>query len=187
MDGDKKISYGELDARANQFAHLLRSSGVGPDTPVGLYMQRSIDLAIGALAILKAGGAFVPIDPSYPPNRVSMLLSDSGASLVVTQECLAGKIPEGSWKYVAMNQEGLDSARYSRVAPPSNTKPSDLAYIIFTSGSTGRPKGVMVTHANLLNLIAWHQRRTSKSIRGSTTVYIRSPTICISRPSSVKM
>ena len=171
VDGDKKISYGELDARANQFAHLLRSSGVGPDTPVGLYMQRSIDLAIGALAILKAGGAFVPIDPSYPPNRVSMLLSDSGASLVVTQECLAGKIPEGSWKYVAMNQEGLDSARYSRVAPPSNTKPSDLAYIIFTSGSTGRPKGVMVTHANLLNLIAWHQRSFNVTPTDRGTLY----------------
>src|SRR5436309_2795586 len=114
IDGNKKISYLELDARANQLAHLLRASGVGPEIPVGLYMQRSIDLAIGALAILKAGGAYVPIDPSYPSNRVAMLLQDSGASLVVTQECMAGKSPEGVWKLIVMKEEGLDSAHYSR-------------------------------------------------------------------------
>ena len=116
--GGQQISYGELDARANQLAHLLRSSGVGPDIPVGLYMQRSIDLAIGALGILKSGGAYVPLDPSYPVNRVSMLLEDSGASLVVTQQCLAARIPGGRWRSVVLDHDGLDSARYSRVRSP---------------------------------------------------------------------
>jgi len=87
-----------------------------------------------------------------------MLLQDSGAPLVVTQSCLADKIPKGAWKSVVLDGDGLDSARYSRVPPVTNTKSGDLAYIIFTSGSTGRPKGVQVTHANLLNLVSWHRR-----------------------------
>jgi amino acid adenylation domain-containing protein len=169
--GGQQISYGELDARANQLAHLLRSSGVGPDIPVGLYMQRSIDLAIGALGILKAGGAYVPLDPSYPANRISMLLEDSGASLVVTQQCLAAKIPGGRWTSVVLDQEGLNSARYSRVPSQTNTKSNDLAYIIFTSGSTGRPKGVMVSHANLVNLISWHRGAFNITPADRATLY----------------
>ena len=169
--GARKISYRELDARANQLAHLLRSSGVGADVPVGIYMQRSIDLAVGALGILKAGGAYVPLDPSYPANRVSMLLEDSGASLVVTQSCLAGEIPQGAWKSIVRSQEGLDSTRYSRVPPPSSTKSGDLAYIIFTSGSTGRPKAVTVTHANLQNLISWHRRAFNVTPADRATLY----------------
>jgi amino acid adenylation domain-containing protein len=158
VSGNKKISYGELDAGANQLAHFLRSSGVGPNIPVALHMQRSIDLAVGALGILKAGGAYVPLDPSYPAHRVSVLLQDSGAPLVVTQSCLAGKIPKGAWKSIVLDGDGLDSACHSTVPPVTSTKSDDLAYIIFTSGSTGRPKGVLVTHANLLNLVSWHRR-----------------------------
>jgi amino acid adenylation domain-containing protein len=156
--GNKKISYAELDTRANQLAYLLRSSGVGTDVPVGLCMQRSIDLAVGALGILKAGGAYVPLDPSYPAGRVSMLLEESGTPLVVTHSCVAGKIPRGSWKSLVLDQDGMDGVRHSGVPQVANTKPGDLAYIIFTSGSTGRPKGVLVSHANLLNLVSWHQR-----------------------------
>ena len=156
--GEKKISYQELDVRASQLAHLLLASGVGPDVPVGLHMQRSIDLVVGALGILRAGGAYLPLDPSYPANRVSMLLESSGAPLAVTQSCLAGKLPKGAWKGVVLDHDCLDNAPYSRVPPVTKTKSGDLAYIIFTSGSTGRPKGVLVTHANLLNLVTWHQR-----------------------------
>ncbi len=171
VDGNQKISYGELDARTNQLAHLLQSSGVGTDVPVALYMQRSIGLAIGALGTLKAGGAYVPLDPSYPANRVSMLLEDSGTPLVITQPCLAGKIPKGVWKSVVLDHDGLDSARYSTVPPLTNTSPSDLAYIIFTSGSTGRPKGVMVTHANLLNLVSWHRRAFNVTVADRATLH----------------
>src|SRR3989441_2172149 len=133
VSGNKKISYGELDVRANQLAHLLRSSGVGPNVPVALHMQRSIDLAIGALGILKAGGAYVPLDPSYPARRVSMLLEDSGTPLVVTQPGVAGKLPAGKWETIVLDGDGLDSGFDSSVSPVANTKPENLAYIIFTS------------------------------------------------------
>lgn len=169
--GEKKISYEELDVRASQLAHLLRSSGVGPDVPVGLHMQRSIDLAVGALGILRAGGAYVPLDPSYPANRVSWLMENSGAALAVTQSCLAGTFPKGAWESLVLDREGLDKASYSTVPPVTNTKSGDLAYIIFTSGSTGRPKGVLVTHANLSNLVTWHQRAFNVTASDRATMH----------------
>jgi amino acid adenylation domain-containing protein len=156
--GDRQIRYRELDARANQLSHLLRSLGVGPEVPVGLCMERSVELVIGALAILKAGGAYVPLDPSYPSNRLSTLLEDSGTSLLVTQPLIAEQLPGGKWQTIILDADGLATARYPRIAPVTETKPRNLAYVIFTSGSTGRPKGVEVTHASLLNLSSWHQR-----------------------------
>jgi amino acid adenylation domain-containing protein len=156
--GDRQISYRELDARANQLSHLLRSLGVGPEVPVGLCMERSVELVIGALAILKAGGGYVPLDPSYPSNRLSTLLEDSGTSLLVTQPLIAKQLPSGKWQTIILDADGLATARYPRIAPVAEAKPRNLAYVIFTSGSTGRPKGVEVTHASLLNLSSWHQR-----------------------------
>jgi acyl-CoA synthetase (AMP-forming)/AMP-acid ligase II len=153
---DQQLSYRELDARANQLAHLLRSVGVGPDVPVGLCVERSLDLAIGALAILKAGGAYVPLDPSYPPNRLSTLLEESGASLLVAQSCVAKQLPVGRWRTIFLDAGGLATADYLNTCPVTGTKPGNLAFIIFTSGSTGRPKGVQITHASLLNLVSWH-------------------------------
>jgi len=158
VSGNRHVTYGELNARANQLAHRLRSLGIGPDVPVGLCMERSVELPIAALGILKAGGAYVPLDPSYPARRLSMLLEDSGTPLVVTQPCVAGKLPAGKWETVFLDVDGLSgSAVESTVFPVANTKPENLAYIIFTSGSTGRPKGVQITHGNLLNLVTWHQ------------------------------
>lgn len=154
--GNRQLSYRELDARANQLAHLLRTLGVGPDIPVGLCMERSFDLAIGALAILKAGGAYVPLDPSYPGNRLTALLEDSGTSLLVTQPGLAKQLPEGRWRTIFLDADGLATADYPSTCPVTETKLAHLAYIIFTSGSTGRPKGVQITHASLLNLVTWH-------------------------------
>jgi amino acid adenylation domain-containing protein len=156
VSGSKSVTYAELDTRSNQLAHFLRSSG-GLDVPVALCMHRSIDLVVGALGILKAGGAYVPFDPSYPVSRLSMLLEDSGASLVVTQSSASTKVPSGAWKQVVLDDDELDLLHYSTTAPVTNSKSENLAYIIFTSGSTGRPKGVQVTHANLLNLVAWHR------------------------------
>jgi amino acid adenylation domain-containing protein len=155
---NRHVSYGELNARANQLAHLLVSFGIGSEVPVGLFMERSVELPIAALAILKAGGVYVPLDPTYPPRRVAMLLEDSGTPLVVTQPAVAGKLPAGKWRTVVLDLDGPDSALDSGVSPVANTNPEDLAYIIFTSGSTGRPKGVQVTHGSLLNLVGWHQR-----------------------------
>src|ERR1700730_13493965 len=154
---DQQLSYRELDSRANRLAHLLRSQGVGPDVPVGLCMERSVDLAVAALAILKAGGAYVPLDPSYPPNRLAALLEDSGTFLLVTQCGLSNQLPAGKWRTIILDADGLASADYPSTSPVAETKLGNLAYIIFTSGSTGRPKGVQITHGSLLNLVSWHQ------------------------------
>ena len=161
VDGYKQLTYGELDARANRLAQLLRELGVGPEAPVALCMRRSTDLIVGALGILKAGGAYVPLDPDYPANRLSMLLNDSGARLVVTHPGVAQQLPSGDWRTVVLDAVGTATARYPSVAPHIETQPENLAYVIFTSGSTGRPKGVQITHANLMNLVRWHQRAFS--------------------------
>jgi non-ribosomal peptide synthetase component F len=158
MSGSNKLTYSELDVRANQLAHFLRSSGVEPETPVAVCMHRSIELAVAALGVLKAGGAYLPVDPTYPTNRIAMLLEDSAARLVLTERCLADNLPAGAWESIVPDGYVLDGGDESNVSPVADSKPGNLAYIIFTSGSTGRPKGVQVTHANLLNLVAWHQR-----------------------------
>src|ERR1700675_2008122 len=157
LSGIRHVTYRELTARANHLAHRLRSLGIGPDVPVGLCMERSLELPIAALGILKAGGAYVPLDPTYPSRRLSMLQEDSGSPVVVTQRGVAGKLPGGKWDTIVLDEDGLDSAVDSTVLPVANTTPENLAYIIFTSGSTGRPKGVQITHGSLLSLVTWHQ------------------------------
>jgi amino acid adenylation domain-containing protein len=158
VSGSRHVTYGELNARANQLAHCLRSLGIGPDIPVGLCMERSVEMPIAALGILKAGGAYVPLDPSYPSRRLSMLLEDSGTPVVVTQPDVARKLPAGKWETVVLDVDGLlSSGVNSTDLPIAKTTPKNLAYIIFTSGSTGRPKGVQITHGSLNNLVTWHQ------------------------------
>jgi amino acid adenylation domain-containing protein len=168
--GGDEITYRELDIRACRVAHLLRFSGVGPEIPVAICMPRSIELAVAALGILKAGGAYVPIDPTYPANRISMLLEDSDAPLVLTERRRADKLPAGTWETMVLDHDDLDKAD-SAVWPVTNTTPGNLAYIIFTSGSTGRPKGVQITHANLLNLVSWHQRAFEVTPADRATLY----------------
>jgi len=128
-------------------------------------MERSIDLAIGALAILKAGGAYVPLDPSYPSNRLAALLQDSGTLLLVSQPDVAKNLPAGRWRMIFLDADGLVAVDRPSTSPVTETKPENLAYIIFTSGSTGRPKGVQITHASLLNLVSWHLN-AFKVVRG---------------------
>jgi amino acid adenylation domain-containing protein len=158
VSGDRRATYGEMNARANQLAHYLRSLGIGPDVPVAICIERSVDLPIAALAVLKAGGAYLPLDPTYPSRRLSMLLEDSGTPLVITQSSVAGSIPQGKWKTILLDQVGVDNTSNSAAPPAANTKPENLAYIIFTSGSTGRPKAVQISHGSLLNLVNWHRR-----------------------------
>jgi amino acid adenylation domain-containing protein len=170
VDGDQQVSYGDLDVRANQLAHLLCSLGVGPEVPVGLCMGPSIDFAVGALGILKAGGAYVPLDPNYPLHRIATLLETSGTTLLLTQAHLVNQLPRGKWRTIVLNEDELALSRNPMVAPVANSKPENLAYIIFTSGSTGLPKGVQITHANLLNLLSWHQRAFSVASRDRATL-----------------
>ncbi|MGC1372044.1 MAG: non-ribosomal peptide synthetase [Candidatus Sulfotelmatobacter sp.] len=157
ISGQTRISYRELDSRANELAYLLRFSGVEKETPVGLCMRRSVELAVGALAILKAGGAYVPLDPSYPANRLRLILQDAKVPLLLTQSGSLAEVPQGPWQRIILPEQATDSSNYSVKPPVTNITPDNLAYIIFTSGSTGRPKGVQISHANVLNLIEWHR------------------------------
>jgi amino acid adenylation domain-containing protein len=157
IDGEKRITYRELNSRANKLAHLLHSCGVGPETFVGLCMRRSSELAIGALAILKAGGAYVPLDPSYPANRLEMILHDAQVPLLLAQPDTSEQVPQGPWRRIVLPEQTNESSTYAVAPPITNTTLENLAYIIFTSGSTGRPKGVQISHANLVNLIGWHR------------------------------
>src|ERR1700756_1798354 len=159
--GDKQLTYGELNARANQLAHRLGSLGIRAEVPVALFLGRSPELAIAALAVLKAGGTYVPLDPNYPPTRIGMLLEDCAAPVVLTHSAVARKLAAGNWRTIILDAPDAEIAKRDFVTPddPVNPQinPEDSAYVIFTSGSTGRPKGVQITHANLLNLISWHQ------------------------------
>lgn len=154
-----QLTYRELDDRANEFSSLLRSSGVGKEAPVALCMRRSAALAIGALGILKAGAAYMPLDPTDPANRLAMLLEDAQCRFVVTQPTVSESLPAGNWEKIVLDENGALPCRGSEVATTTHVNSENLAYVIFTSGSTGRPKGVQITHANLLNLIRWHIRR----------------------------
>lgn len=147
---ERQITYGELNRRANQLAHLLQRLGAGPEMIVGLCVERSIEMVVGILAILKAGGAYLPIDPSYPKERIAFMLEDAQAPLLLTQARLRESLPELQATVICIDSE---TERISEAAenPKFRTVPENLAYVIYTSGSTGRPKGVAVTHANAVH------------------------------------
>lgn len=155
-----QLSYGELESRAEYLAEHLRSLGVGPEVVVGLYIERSIAMVVGALAIMKAGGAYLPIDPAYPGERATFQLLDAEVPVVLSAACLISRLPEGPWQVVGLDPVG----RFVSAAPigvhPALPKvnATDLAYVIYTSGSTGKPKGVEIVHASLENLVSWHQQ-----------------------------
>lgn len=163
VEGHRQLTYGELDSRANQLAQLLCERGIVPNVLVGLCLRRSQEFVIAALAIMKAGGAYLPLDPDYPANRLAMLLSDSKTQLVMTHSRSAHQVPSGDWQTIVLDAACSATARYPRTAPNVKRDPGNLAYVIYTSGSTGRPKGVEITHSNLMNLVNWHQRAFSVS------------------------
>jgi amino acid adenylation domain-containing protein len=148
------VSFGELDARSTALAHTLRERGIGRDTPVGILADRSVELLVAVLAVLKAGGAYLPLDPAYPAARIDYLLSDSGAPLVLARpeyRTLAGRLP-----VLDLDEPANYPSGKGEIADPPT--PSDLAYVIYTSGSTGEPKGVAVEHRAVVNRLAWMQR-----------------------------
>jgi amino acid adenylation domain-containing protein len=150
---DSAITYGELDRRANQLANYLRRLGAGPEVVIGLYMERSIQAIVGLLGILKAGAAYLPIDPGYPATRLELILKETRVSLVVSIRSLAATLPAGSARLLCLDADWQEIARESEEPPESGVVPENLAYVVYTSGSTGQPKGVMVPHTGLLNLI----------------------------------
>src|SRR6185436_4069831 len=152
---DQSISYSELNRRANQLAHYLRSLGVGPDVPVGICLDRSLDLMVSALGVLKAGGAYVPLDPAYPQSRLIYMLEDARAAVVLTRDQFARDLELPGVKIVCVDSERENVARETEENPASGLSADNLTYIIYTSGSTGKPKGIGLTHRCLANLIEW--------------------------------
>jgi amino acid adenylation domain-containing protein len=151
---DRSLTYQELNQRANQLAHHLRQLGVGPNVLVGLCLERSFDLVVALLGILKAGGAYLPLDPTYPQERLAFMLEDAGAAVLLTQQALVANLP-GPVPTVCLDRDWPAIAQSSPNNPPDLTLPTHLAYVIYTSGSTGKPKGVSLTHRLLVNLLAW--------------------------------
>ncbi|MEP7338449.1 MAG: amino acid adenylation domain-containing protein, partial [Acidobacteriota bacterium] len=153
--GDEQLTYGELDARANQLAHHLGRLGVGPEVVAGICMERSAEMVIGLLAILKAGGVYLPLDPAYPKERLAFMLADVEARALLTQEHLTGRLPAHQATTVFLSGDGSAYAGESTLRPPRSASPQNLAYLIYTSGSTGRPKGVAIEHCNAVTLLHW--------------------------------
>src|SRR4028119_515746 len=149
---DEQLTYGELNAKANQLAHHLRSLGVGPDTLVGICVERSLEMVIGLLGILKAGGAYVPLDPAYPPERLAFMLEDAQVSVLLTQTRLVESLPKHQARIVCLDTDWEIIEGQREENPGCSLTSENLAYVIYTSGSTGRPKGVLVRHRGLCNL-----------------------------------
>ncbi|WP_457869017.1 pyoverdine non-ribosomal peptide synthetase PvdD [Pseudomonas aeruginosa] len=150
---EHRLSYGELNARANRLAHCLIARGVGADVPVGLALERSLDMLVGLLAILKAGGAYLPLDPAAPEERLAHILDDSGVRLLLTQGHLLERLPRQAGVEV-LAIDGLVLDGYAESDPLPTLSADNLAYVIYTSGSTGKPKGTLLTHRNALRLFS---------------------------------
>ncbi len=149
---EQRLTYRELNRKANQLAHYLRKQGVGPEVLVGICIERSPEMIIGIIAILKAGGAYVPLDPSYPNERLAYFLQDSGASILVSQESLLHILPRQECKVICLDADWETIAQSDQQNPSCNTTTENAAYVIYTSGSTGNPKGVIVNHNNVARL-----------------------------------
>ncbi|MGL5675519.1 MAG: amino acid adenylation domain-containing protein, partial [Cellulosilyticaceae bacterium] len=151
QEKDRQMTYQELDAQSEQFAQYLVSKGCGVGSIVGIFMPRSIELMVGILGVLKAGGAYLPIDASYPMERVTYMLEDSKATMLITTDTLKNEVPFKGTILTDVYQKVDEASRTQLVKPV----PNDLIYIIYTSGSTGNPKGVMLTHQSVVHYITW--------------------------------
>ncbi len=156
------VSYGELNRRANQLGHYLSGVGVGPETLVGVCLERSVEMVVALLGILKAGGAYVPLDPEYPEARLSFMVQDAGIGVLLSKEELLPRLPPemlaGSGVVVLeLEREWAKVEQCSAEEVHSGVSAEDLAYVMYTSGSTGQPKGAMNTHKGILNRLQWMQ------------------------------
>ncbi|MCL4775586.1 MAG: amino acid adenylation domain-containing protein, partial [Burkholderiaceae bacterium] len=149
--GDERLDYATLNRRANRLAHRLRRLGVGPDVPVGLYLQRGPGMVVAMLGVLKAGGAYVPIDIDYPPERIAFMLADSAAAVTIVEQSLAPRLAGMGSHLLDLDDPSLKDEPSDN--PAALCRPEHLAYLIYTSGSTGRPKGVMIPHRAVVRLV----------------------------------
>ncbi|MEW6734140.1 MAG: amino acid adenylation domain-containing protein [Acidobacteriota bacterium] len=151
----EQLSYQEINRRANQLAHYLISLGVGPEVLVGICLERSIEMVVAIMGVLKAGGAYLPIDPSYPLERITYILENARVPLILTEEQRADELPLYLAQIVCLDSEWSIISAESDSGPISSVSPNNLAYVIYTSGSTGKPKGVMIAHHSVVNYLAW--------------------------------
>ncbi|MDQ2870861.1 MAG: amino acid adenylation domain-containing protein [Acidobacteriota bacterium] len=173
--GQERLTYGELNQRANRLARHLVRRGVGPETLVGVCVDRSPEMVVALLGILKAGGAYVPLDAAYPPARLELTLRDAGVPLVVTQEKLETLLPDGSFAKVRVDADRVDIEREAAENPGPRASPESLAYVIYTSGSTGVPKGVAIEHHSTVALLCWAREAYSSHELGGV---LASTSIC---------
>jgi amino acid adenylation domain-containing protein/non-ribosomal peptide synthase protein (TIGR01720 family) len=166
---EQQLTYRQLNERSNQLAHYLHSLGVRPEILVGICLERSIEMLVGLLGILKAGAAYVPLDPNYPPERLAYMLEDSAVSVLLTKEPLLESLPQQQVQVVCLDTHWQVIEQHIRNNPKTGVTSDNLAYVIYTSGSTGQPKGVLVTHVGLLNLVFWHQRTFDITSSDQTT------------------
>lgn len=161
------LDYAELNARANRLARELRAQGVGPDVFVGIYLERSLEMLVAMLATLKAGGAYLPLDPAYPADRIAFMLEDSGAPVILTQARLTSRLPGTVATVLRVDADESRFAAHDPADLGGGARPEDLAYVIYTSGSTGRPKGVMIEHRNVVNFFAGMDDRLGADTPGT--------------------
>jgi len=152
--GDEAVTYSELERRSGRLASHLRAAGVGAGDRVGLCLERSAATVVGILGILRAGAAYLPLDPAYPEERIAYMVGDAGARVVVTTSDLAERVPPGDARLILLDRDAAEIDAAPDAPPAVVALPESVAYVIYTSGSTGRPKGVEVTHANVLRLFA---------------------------------
>jgi amino acid adenylation domain-containing protein len=167
--GDRSLSYRDLDRAANRLAHHLRARGAGPGTPIASCVERSVDAVVGLLAIWKCGAAYVPLDPTYPRDRLGFVLEDSGARLLLTQDRLLALLPARRPETIVLDQAPLDGLPADR--PAGRASLADLGYVIYTSGSTGKPKGVAMSQGALANLVRWQMEQPTALRQPRTLQY----------------
>lgn len=151
-----QLTYGDLDNGSNRLAHHLRTLGLSVNSVVAVCMRRSPLTALASLAVLKAGAAYLPVDPNYPRERLSFILTDAHVALVLSDSSVVDRLPAGNWQQIVLDRPDATDGMLNWQA--TQICPDQLAYVIYTSGSTGTPKGVEITHKNLLNLVLWHQK-----------------------------
>ncbi|HLK45718.1 MAG TPA: AMP-binding protein, partial [Acidimicrobiales bacterium] len=152
--GAESLTYAELGARANRLAHHLRTLGVGPDSLVALFLAPSLELVVAILGVLKAGGAYLPLDPEYPSDRIEFVLGDADPAVVVTHAAVRDRLDASGRTVVCLDRDRDQLDVQPATNPPALAGPENLAYVIYTSGSTGRPKGVLVEHRHVARLLS---------------------------------
>jgi len=169
--GERQLTYRDLNQRANQVAHFLRKHGVGPETLVGVCLERSLELVIGLLGVWKAGGAYVPLDPAYPSERLGFMVADAGIRTLLTQRKCKALFPPDQVAMACLDDEWDAMAQEGTGNPNIGVSPDNLAYVMYTSGSTGQPKGAMIPHTGLVNYLSWAIKAYAVEPGGSVPVH----------------